>query len=199
MIEKIDARGLLCPQPVLKTKEVVESSAPAAVEVVVDNRAARENVCRFLGSCGYGVTVAEEGKLFRITGSTDGVQPAVERTPVPSSAETKTLVLVMSDTFGSGSDELGRKLMVNYLKTLREMEPNLWQLIFVNGGVRLSCEDSPVFSDISDYERAGITVLSCGTCVEFFGLEDRKRVGGLTNMLDIVMATENADKVISLS
>ncbi len=89
--------------------------------------------------------------------------------------------------------------MISYLKTLKEMGPELWQLIFVNGGVKLTIDSSPVLQELQGYEQAGVIIFACGTCLEHFGLTARKKVGGTTNMLDIVMATQLADKVITMS
>jgi selenium metabolism protein YedF len=99
---------------------------------------------------------------------------------------------------GFGDDELGRKLMVNYLRTLDEMGEDLWRLVFVNNGVKLTIDESEVVADLKKYENEGIKILVCGTCLTHFDLLDRKQVGITTNMLDIVTAMQNADKVISL-
>ncbi len=88
--------------------------------------------------------------------------------------------------------------MVNYLKTLKEMGSDLWHLIFVNGGVKLTAAGSPVLTELQEYERSGVIVLACGTCLEHFGLTAEKAVGATTNMLDIVAATQLADKVVNI-
>ncbi len=111
----------------------------------------------------------------------------------------KILVMITSDKLGRGDDTLGEKLMANYLKSLNEMLPNLWQIIFVNGGVNLVTMSSPVINELQEYQQKGVAILSCGTCLEYFGLTSEKAVGEATNMLDIVSATQLADKVITIS
>ena len=64
----IDARGLACPAPVLKTKKMIENENPESIKVIVDNEAARQNVSRFLESQNFDVSVEQEGEDFRITG-----------------------------------------------------------------------------------------------------------------------------------
>ncbi|PID55368.1 sulfurtransferase-like selenium metabolism protein YedF [candidate division KSB3 bacterium] len=118
---------------------------------------------------------------------------------MPAAESGKILVLIATDQMGKGDEQLGRRLLETYITTLKELGTSLWQLIFVNGGVKLTSEDSPVLTAIKEYEAAGVVVLSCGTCMEHFGLTDKKAVGGVTNMLDIVMATQNADKVITIN
>jgi selenium metabolism protein YedF len=88
--------------------------------------------------------------------------------------------------------------MISYLKTIKEIGNDLWQLIFVNGGVKLTTTSSPVLPELQEYEKSGVIVLACGTCLEHFNLTALKKVGGTTNMLDIVTATQLADKVITI-
>ena len=68
----------------------------------------------------------------------------------------------------------------------------------MNNGVKLAIDESDVLADLQKYEKQGIKILVCGTCLTHFDLLERKKVGITTNMLDIVTAMQNADKVISL-
>lgn len=203
MGKTIDACGLTCPGPVLLVKDAVEQENEQELTVLVDNAASMENVTRFLHSRGYSVTDRQKDGVFYLEAQCDKeVSNVSEKKTTKTSrhaAEQKVLVLVTSDCFGSGDDDLGRKLMSSYLKTIKEMGPDLWQLIFVNGGVKLTIESSPVLAEVLEYEKSGGIVFACGTCLEHFGLTDLKKVGGTTNMLDIVMATQLADKVITIS
>jgi selenium metabolism protein YedF len=203
MKKTIDACGLTCPAPVLLVKDAVEQTNEQEITVLVDNAASLENVTRFLGSRGYSVTDTQEGEIFRLYARRDQnvSDIRVEKNKHNSEAieGQKVVVLITSDCLGSGDDGLGRKLMVSYLKTIKEMETDLWQLIFVNGGVKLTTASSPVLVELQNYEQSGVIVLACGTCLEHFGLTAHKKVGGTTNMLDIVTATQLADKVITIS
>jgi selenium metabolism protein YedF len=198
-METIDCRGLACPAPVLKAKETVERDRPSALEVAVDNEAARENVARFLDNRGYSVSTAEEGGVFRVIGTLEetGHPPSPEPGSTPDK-DVRIAVLVSSNRMGRGDDDLGARLMVNFLKTLREMGGELWRLIFLNSGVKLAIAGSEVLEDLQGYEREGLKILVCGTCLDHFDLLDRKEVGETTNMLDIVTALQLSDKVINL-
>ncbi|MBL0717231.1 MAG: sulfurtransferase-like selenium metabolism protein YedF, partial [Desulfosarcina sp.] len=110
----------------------------------------------------------------------------------------KIMVMVAGDRMGHGDDELGAKLMIAFLKTLKEMGPELWRLVFVNAGVKLTISDSETLSVLKDLEKDGIHILVCGTCLTHFNILDKKKVGYTTNMLDIVMAMQLADKVINI-
>ncbi len=204
MAKTIDACGLTCPAPVLLVKDAVEKGGES-LSVLVDNQASCENVERFLASRGYTVAVEENDGVYTLNaqgGSDAGMATDSEKTAVKKSTDVedkqKVVVLIMSDKMGHGDDELGAKLMINYVKTLKEMGPDLWQLIFVNSGVKLTIDSSPVLEEIKEYSNNGTIVLACGTCLEHFKLMEKKAVGSATNMLDIVMATQAADKVITL-
>ena len=203
MGKTIDACGLTCPAPVLLVKDAVEQSKDQVLTVLVDNAASLENVTRFLGSRGYMVTDSQEGSIFNIKAQCEQKTPGttIEKADENlSEAEgQKILVMITSEYLGSGDDVLGSKLIISYLKTVKEMGRDLWQLIFVNGGVKLTTTSSPVLGELLEYEKSGVTVLACGTCLEHFGLTTHKKVGGTTNMLDIVTATQLADKVITIS
>lgn len=202
MAKRLDARGLTCPAPVLMVKDLVEKEQPAELLVLVDNAASCENVARFLAARNYLVTEEAAGGDFHLLarhkeGGRSGVDPEPEPDPA-ASVRTKILALVTASQLGHGDDVLGGKLMVNYLKTLKEMGSDLWQLIFVNGGVQLTIDTSPVLAELQAYETDGVIILACGTCLEHFQLTARKKVGVTTNMLDIVTAMQLADKVITI-
>jgi selenium metabolism protein YedF len=108
------------------------------------------------------------------------------------------MVMVAADRVGSGDDVLGAKLMINFVKTLKEMGKDLWRLVFVNSGVKLTIDGAGTVEDLEELEAAGITILVCGTCLDYFNLLERKQVGQTTNMLDIVTAMQLADKVINI-
>lgn len=88
--------------------------------------------------------------------------------------------------------------MVSFLRTLKEMGDDLWRLVFVNNGVKLTIDGSEILKDLKAYDSRGFKIMVCGTCLDHFKLLDRKQVGETTNILDIVTAMQLADKVINL-
>jgi len=198
--EQLDCRGFACPSPVLKTKELIERESVDQVTVLVDNLAAKENVSRFLTVKGYQVHTEEQGGDFSVTGvRSQAASYEVPQAEVQPSEDKKILVLVAASHLGRGDEELGRKLMVNFIGTLKEMGSDLWRLVLLNGGVKLAIEGSEVLEQLQGLEREGITILVCGTCLTHFNILEKKRVGETTNMLDIVTSLQVADKVINLS
>ncbi|MBN2126277.1 MAG: sulfurtransferase-like selenium metabolism protein YedF [Deltaproteobacteria bacterium] len=199
MQKELDCRGLACPAPVLQTKQLIEKDHPDVIRVTVDNKAARENVSRFLGTRNYAVSLEEEGGNFHVIGALE--EDTARNIPVGETQheeKKKIMVMVPNNRMGHGDDELGAKLVVNFLKTLKEMGNELWRLVFVNNGVKLCIEGAEVLPVIRELEQEGVTILVCGTCLTHFDLLDRKQVGETTNMLDIVTAMQLADKVISI-
>lgn len=197
----LDCRGLACPAPVLQTKNWIEKSRPSLVEIMVDNDAARENVSRFLNSQGFEVSVEKNGSEFQITGRKAGEEhaPGGSIAPEDKPDRKKIMVMIATDRVGRGDDELGLKLMASFLKTLEEMGRELWRLVLLNNGVKLAVEGAEVLPTLKELEGQGVDILVCGTCLNHFGLMDRKRAGETTNMLDIVTSMQVADKVINIS
>jgi len=196
---RLECQGLPCPQPVLKCKNAVEKDKPARLVAVVDNDAARENVSRFLTMQGYECTVEANGPEFIVTAAKKDGGAAECEVCEPAGAPAagqKNLVFLGADVVGAGDDVLGGKLMMNFLLTLKEMGDDLWRIVMVNGGVKLSVEGSPCLKALKDLEDAGVSVLVCGTCLEHFGLSGKNGVGQVTNMLDIVTSFQLATKVI---
>jgi selenium metabolism protein YedF len=203
MTKTVDARGLSCPAPVLMAKKAVEKDTLDAFEVLVDNEAARQNVSRFLDSQNFSVSTEQEGSDFRLNAQRQGDALEVIKEPEIScdtnaGHQQKIMVLISTDRLGFGDDELGRKLLISFIKTLKEMGDELWRLALVNNGVKLTIENSSVLADLMAYEKEGLTILVCGTCLSHFNLLEAKRVGQTTNMLDIVTAMQLADKMINI-
>jgi selenium metabolism protein YedF len=203
MTYKVDARGLACPEPVLKTKAAIEKPGVSVVQIQVDNDAAVENVSRFLAYQGFQVSVDSHVQYSLVEGVKEEndveTQPGTEvNAPSRTSDAQKIVVMIGSRTIGKGDDELGEKLMMSYIRTLKEMGDDLWRLIFVNGGVYFATEGAELLPDLMALEEQGITILVCGTCLNHFDILGKKRVGQTTNMLDIITAMQLADKVISL-
>lgn len=203
----LDCKGEPCPNPLLRCKQLLDAQSPQELQVIVDNDAAKENVSRFLASKGMRVDdMRQDGGLWTITASraADGAQTGDASPAAQPSAATcpvcapKILVFITRDVIGQGDDTLGARLMGNFLATLPELGDALWRIVLVNGGVRLATDGNPAAASLQKLETAGVSILVCGTCLEFFKLMDRKVVGQVTNMLDVVTSQQVADKVITL-
>ena len=203
----LNCEGEPCPNPVLRCKQLLDAESPQSMQVVVDNDAAKENVSRFLASKGMRIDdMRKEGGLWTISASrAAGGSDAAETAPAerPSGGgcpvcAPKILVFITRDVIGQGDDTLGTRLMGNFLATLPELGDALWRIVLLNGGVRLATSSNPSVEHLKKLEAAGVSILVCGTCLEFFKLMDQKAVGEVTNMLDVVTSQQVADKVITV-
>ena len=204
MIKKIDCRTLECPAPVLQTKKFLEQKSATEISVVVDNDAAVENVTRFLNFQGFEVSVDSDGITSIISGQRNPEKAKKLKTSSESvkikeeSDSQKILVILSSQQIGKGDDTLGQKLMVNFVKTLKEMGNDLWRIVLLNHGVKFSTKDSKILGGLKELEQSGTGILVCGACLTHLGLMEKKVIGETTNMLDVVTSMQLADKVINL-
>lgn len=201
MKRELDCRDMICPAPVMQVRDSLAVDRPASIVVMVDNEAARENVSRFLTHHGYQVHGEEKDSDFMVTGvKNDGVCQVMseeELASVPTGGK-KILVMLTTDRMGHGDDSLGAGLMLNFIKTLKEMGPELWRLVMVNSGVKLAVEGAETLAVLQEHAASGVSILVCGTCLNHFKLLDKKQVGEITNMLDIVTSLQVADQVINI-
>jgi len=200
---QLQCQGLPCPKPVIKCKEAIEDSAPKSISVIVDNEAAKENVSRFLKSHGYEISIQNKENDIIISGNKEvGTDIESEKTNEIINKEEnvqknqKILVFIPSEVIGSGDDELGERLMYNFLITLKEMGNDLWRIVLLNGGVKLSVPENKCMKELQQLEKNGISILVCGTCLEHFGMTGCQGVGEVTNMLDIITSFQLATKTI---
>ncbi len=205
MIEE-NYTGLPCPEPVIRCKKFISEQQHKQFVVIVDNEPASENIERFLKKNSYIVNVSKENskKWLIFAQLEDGAEfPSILKDETSSktnsssdSTNGKTLVIIPSEFFGVGDDELGSRLMENFLATLPELGESLWKVVLLNGGVKLSAQPGKSLDALQNLEKSGIEILVCGTCLEFFTLTSQKQVGQSTNMLDIVTSIDLASKVI---
>lgn len=197
MANVVDARGLACPQPVIRTRDALRESD--AVTTIVDSETAQQNVTRMAEKAGYVVqTDTRDGGIY-LSIRKEGAAP--QEAPVPPAAAPAggpLVLLVAGEFLGRGDDELGLVLIRSFMHTLGEVEPLPQTIIFINSGVKLAVEDSPVLDDLRGLCERGVTLLACGTCLNFFGLKEKLAVGEVSNMYAIAEALLGAGKVVSL-
>ncbi|HSR37238.1 MAG TPA: sulfurtransferase-like selenium metabolism protein YedF [Desulfurivibrionaceae bacterium] len=202
MQKLLDCRGMLCPQPVLATRDALAAMGEGVLTVVVDNDASRSNVERFAVSQGCSVSVAGGEGEFRLAitkkagaAPQAGAQAAEAYTcPTPAAG---LVYVIPSDAMGHGDDNLGRVLLRAFIKTIDEMRPLPDAIYFYNTGVKVTASDSDLIPPLKVLEAQGVAIFSCGTCLDFFNLKNELRVGTITNMYEIMTAMSNAARVLS--
>ena len=193
MAKIIDARNLSCPHPVVLTKKALEEVDE--VITIVDNEAARDNVARLGKDQGCEVTVEQKEDGIYLTLRTTRVVPANQQCAVA----TGIVLFIASDILGRGDNQqLGIYLMQSFLDTLGGLTSRPETIIFINNGVKLATNDSPVLGELRQLENRGIEILACGTCLSRLQLSDKVAVGQVSNMYTIADTLLRAEKIISL-
>lgn len=109
-----------------------------------------------------------------------------------------TTFLVLSDRVGEGDDEFGGVLMRSFLYYLARNEESPARLMFMNAGVRLTCEGSESLDDLALLAEAGAAISSCGTCLDYYKLADTLRVGTVGAMQGAVAALAGGTDVVTI-
>ena len=197
MTRTVDARGLACPQPVILTRKALEESS--LVTAIIDSETAQMNVTRMAEKAGATVQVEkrEDGIYLHISKQSGPLQWAASlSTSAPMSGP--LVLTIPSEIMGRGDAELGQILIRTFFHTLGEVEPVPETIIFLNSGVKLVAEGSPVLEDLHELCASGVKILACGTCLGYYELKDKVAVGELSNMYTITETMLRAGKVISL-
>lgn len=190
----IDARGLECPKPVLKTKEEVDNGS-AVIKIYVDNEVAVSNVTRFLE--GQGFSVKREGAVPNVTIEGDknaGVELVKKTQPKPGAALS---MLILRDKIGADSDGLGEALMKAFLGTIVQNGDIPGVVALMNEGVKMAITGKSTADTLKELEQKGVSLLICGTCVKHFGIAAEEiKIGVISNMFEITEAVFSASKPV---
>lgn len=194
----IDALGKPCPIPVIETKKALAEQDVSSVLVKVDNIVAVQNLEKMATGNGYGFSYKEEGRdLFDIFISKDG-----KATPDTIARIGSNLggigVVISRDTMGKGAEELGKILIKGFIYSLTELPAKPEFVVFLNSGVRLTSEGSNTINDLKKLAQKGTQIFSCGTCVNYYGLQDKLAVGEITDMYNITEKMSAALKVVNI-
>ena len=195
---RVDARGLPCPQPVIRTRNAMAKGSH--VTTVVDNGTAQHNVIRMAEKAGGTVEVEEREDGIYLMIATPAENKASALEPAQEGAGDGPLVLVVSgELMGRGEhEELGHVLMRAFFHTLGEVEPLPETIIFFNSGVKLVVGGSEVLDDLRTLAASGVEILACGTCLDYYGLKDAVVVGTISNMYTIAETMLGAGRVTHL-
>jgi selenium metabolism protein YedF len=183
-MNRIDTRNNPCPAPVIMTKKALEKQSGEALTILADPGPPRENILRFARSRGFDVQEKEEHGYYLLTVSKASEEPLASAAASPCSQG----VLISSDRFGDGPDELGRLLMKNFIITLLELPDPPDRIFLLNRGVLLATEGSETIEPLTKLAAAGIEIFSCGVCLDYFSVRDKLAVGAVTNMYTIAEA-----------
>jgi len=195
-MKKMDVRGLACPEPIVMAKREMIDKGKSAVKLLVDSKVTRDNLEKFANAKGLEFSEKQKGDEWEIVltagekGKSDAefvADMVVQKPPV---------VLCTRETFGGQSGELGTILIRAFFKTLLDLDVKPSVVLFVNEGVKLPCFDEQVVDYCKRLERLEVEVVSCGTCLDYFGWTDKVQVGRVGNMYDIASAMIEAGNLV---
>ncbi|WP_101722604.1 sulfurtransferase-like selenium metabolism protein YedF [Eggerthella timonensis] len=202
-MERIDARGQACPLPVVRAKKALAAMGEGVLEVLVDNETAVHNLEALgktlkveasgeeRGASTFAVTFAKGAASVAAAAAQDAACPAVQATPTGG-----VVAVIPSEFMGSGDDELGAVLMKGFVFALTQLDELPETVLMYNGGVKLACAGSSSLDDLRALAEAGVEVMSCGTCLNHYGLAEQLEVGEATNMYVIVEKQANARGIV---
>lgn len=201
---KIDAMGKACPKPLIETKNAIKAlTSPDIVEVMVDNAIAVENIKGFATDNGFEFNSEKiADKQFKITINVKELKKDVLANENSSycscqGTDAKNIVVAIgSDKMGDGDEKLGKNLMKAFIFSLTQAVVKPKTVLFFNSGANLTCEGSLSLEDLNNLQEFNVNILTCGTCLDYYGLKEKLKVGKVTNMYDIVSTMENANLVI---
>ena len=184
---KVNAMGDACPIPVVKTKNAIrELQGGGTVETLVDNEIAVQNLTKMANQKGYDVhseKVADN-------------EFKEENCPITPLNKKNTVVVIRSNQMGNGEEELGKALLKGFIYALSQQDTLPSTILFYNSGAYITCEESASIEDLKSLEAQGVEILTCGTCLNFYGLTDKLQVGEITNMYVIAEKMTQADLIV---
>ena len=203
----VDARGLACPQPVILAKKAIVENEE--VTVLVDNPIAVENIRRLAEKTACGFSFADKGEgTLEIALTRKGVPDLTPSEPrrcrggvlVRLRPGKGIRVLLWSScrttAWDRGDDVLGDVLIRSFIHTLPQLKPLPDTIICYNAGVKLAAKDSAVLDDLQQLAQAGVDILVCGTCVNYFALGGQIAAGHISNMYDIAETMAGASRLL---
>lgn len=200
-MKTIDAKGKLCPMPLIMTKKALgELTENESLEVIMDNETSVKNVTRYLEELGMKPTIEKKGSNFHVfvnkTGEFKVNVEAEAFCSTDNNPSSDYIIVFQKDKMGDGAEELGTILIKAFINTLPEMDLKPKKLIFLNSGIYLAVKDSPVLDTLKKLEQSGIEIISCGTCLDYYKKKEELGVGIVSNMYVILESLSKASKVI---
>jgi len=190
-MKEIDCRGFSYLRIIREMKKYFNSIGEGEAIILVNSELGRSNIIRYANHKGYQVEPESEENRFRIKVEKRGCLEVKGEDNVIS-------ILITSDKFGDGDEELGRILMSEYFESLNECDKLPKEILFLNSAVKLFHKDSKVLEDIRMLYKKGVVILISDTSLDYYNLKGDINFGEIANMYDMVIAMKKSKNLIKL-
>lgn len=194
----LDCTKLECPMPVIKAKQELEKDGEMLLDVIVDNEIAVQNLKKLANSMGYKSSSKKQDENFCVSiEKTINTSLNQDKSNLKFVEERQT-ILIKTSFLGIGDDSLGSTLMKGFIFTLTQSKPLPKKVMFLNSGVKLTTENEETVKNLQILEKEGTELVSCGTCLDFYNLKDKLKVGSVGNMYDIVDSLNQSSNKLTI-
>lgn len=129
-------------------------------------------------------------------GATDPSQADGSASCAPDIRRKGMVVVLSANVMGNGEAKLGKALMKAFVFALTKQDILPETILCYNSGAYLTCQGSESLEDFRELEAEGVNILTCGTCLDFYGIKEKLAVGSVTNMYEIVEVMEQAGSIV---
>jgi selenium metabolism protein YedF len=203
LMKIIDTSGQQCPAPLIATKRALKNTRTGdSFKIITDNQTSFNNISRFLQDNKIEFSSEESGGIWTLTITKKTSEPIAAdpeeycTTAIPHFSQGDFIIAFTSDKMGDGDEELGHLLMTNFVKAIRDLDVLPRKMVFYNRGVSLGAEGSPVIGHLKEIEKMGVAMLLCATCAKYYSLEEKIKIGTLSNMFEIAQVMSSAGNIV---
>jgi selenium metabolism protein yedF len=194
----LDCTKLECPMPVIKAKQELEKEGEMLLDVIVDNEIAVQNLTKLANSMGYKSSSKKQDENFCVNIEKNANTSLNQDKSNLKIVEERQTILIKTSFLGVGDDSLGSTLMKGFIFTLTQSKPLPKKVMFLNSGVKLTTENEETVKNLQILEKEGTEIVSCGTCLDFYNLKDKLKVGSVGNMYDIVDSLNQSSNKLTI-
>lgn len=195
-MKKINALDKVCPAPIIMSKKALKEDDE--IQILVDDDMAPENLKKLAQQKNYEYNVETEGNnqwTVTLKKTAKSEQPEAT-TPGFNEQGESYIVVINTDRMGHGDDTLGQNLLHGFVYSLTEQDVLPDKIICYNGGVKLLQEGSDYLTDLQALQEAGVEIIACGACVDYFNLKDKLAIGNVSNMFSIVEMMRKQNRIV---
>lgn len=204
---EVNALEKQCPIPLIMTKNAIAQNGNGEYKIFVDNEIAVQNLEKLAKQYSFDfdfekITNTKYEVRLNVLDTSKVVATKINQDLDINSKTDKcvnsanSVVVFKSEFMGQGDLDLGRILSKGCIYAISQLDDPPKTIMFYNSGVKLACEGSDNLEDLDLLEKKGAQIFVCGTCLMHYELQDKLKIGQVTNMYDIVERLNNAAKII---